>query len=105
LPIILLTSRLKQVNVVHINSMSVNTLPRHVSCYKQCLHTSRTNIHSSYAVIWTQVTTISDVGFHVMQTNKHLQFIYVSGGYATIALCSMRAFTKTYRFAGLFTPF
>jgi len=23
-----------------------------------------TNINNSYAVIWTQVTTISDVGFH-----------------------------------------
>jgi len=27
-------------------------------------------LHSSYAVIWTQVTTISDVGFHVMQTTE-----------------------------------
>ena len=35
---------------------------------KQCLHMSRTNIHSSYAVIWMQVTIISEEGFHVMQT-------------------------------------
>jgi len=54
---------------------AVNTLLRHASCYKQCLPTHvwqepapiLTNIHSSYAVIWTQVTTISDVGFHATQ--------------------------------------
>jgi len=72
--------------IVHwLTAYCPSTLSCHASCYKQCLPSAYsrvtqaapiilTNIHSSYAVIWMQVTTISDVGFslscYVMQTNK-----------------------------------
>ena len=55
--------------------LAVNTLPRHAGCYKQCLpHCLSTHVwhelHSSYAVIWTQITTILDVGFHDTQCKR-----------------------------------
>jgi len=52
--------------------ISVHTA-RQTSHACQVYRTYATQRDSSYAIIWTQVTTISEVGFH--DTNKHLQFI------------------------------